>query len=125
MIRATVQLMFQTSVQDVIDHWRGAFPDMEAEVLAERNGRVTHANVAFAGHGAALFQSPVTHGFDFTPSFSFLVTCDRAEEVDRLAGHLGQDGQVMMPLDAYEFSPHFTFIADRFCVSWQIMQAPS
>jgi predicted 3-demethylubiquinone-9 3-methyltransferase (glyoxalase superfamily) len=31
----------------------------------------------------------------------------------------------MMPLDAYDFSPHFTFIADRFGVSWQIMQAPS
>ena len=49
--------------------------------------------------------------------------CHATRNVDRIAGVLGRDGEVLMPLDAYDFSPRFTWVNDRFGVSWQIMAA--
>jgi predicted 3-demethylubiquinone-9 3-methyltransferase (glyoxalase superfamily) len=69
-----------------------------------------------------LFDSPMPHEFGITPAVSLFVTCDEAAEVDRLAEALGTEGQVMMPLDSYDFSPRFCWLADRFGVSWQIAQ---
>ena len=36
----------------------------------------------------------------------------------------GEGGKVLMPLDAYDFSPRFLWLNERLGVSWQIMQAP-
>jgi uncharacterized glyoxalase superfamily protein PhnB len=43
--------------------------------------------------------------------------------VDRAFALLADGGQVLMPLDAYPFSPHFGWLADRFGVSWQLSVA--
>ncbi len=37
-----------------------------------------------------------------------------------LAAKLGEGGQVMMPLGEYPFSRKFTWLADRYGVSWQL-----
>jgi len=65
-------------------------------------------------------DSYVQHQFTFTPSMSLYVTCDTHQEIDTLYQTLSEGGQVMMPLDAYGFSPKFAWIADRFGVSWQL-----
>ena len=45
----------------------------------------------------------------------------RNGEVSRfLAKELAQDGQVLMGLDNYGFSRLFTWVNDRFGVSWQL-----
>jgi predicted 3-demethylubiquinone-9 3-methyltransferase (glyoxalase superfamily) len=45
----------------------------------------------------------------------------RNVEVSRfLAKELAQDGQVLMGLDNYGFSRLFTWVNDRFGVSWQL-----
>jgi predicted 3-demethylubiquinone-9 3-methyltransferase (glyoxalase superfamily) len=51
---------------------------------------------------------------------SLFVDCENAAEVDRLFAGLSEGGQVMMPLDAYPFSPRFAWVADKFGVSWQL-----
>ncbi len=79
-------------------------------------------SLALPGMELRLLDSPPVHDFGITPAVSLFVTCDTAEEVDRLAGALGAEGQVMMPLDAYDFSPRYCWISDRFGVSWQISQ---
>jgi hypothetical protein len=66
------------------------------------------------------FNSPIAHGFDFTPSMSIFVTCDTPGEVDELFGELSSDGSVLMPLDDYGFSPRFGWCTDRHGVSWQV-----
>ena len=33
---------------------------------------------------------------------------------------LSRDGQVLMPLDKYDFSRRFAWVQDRFGVSWQL-----
>ena len=58
-----------------------------------------------------------------TPAISLFVDCESAAELDRLAADLGEGGSVMMPLDAYDFARRFTWLADRFGVSWQLRLA--
>jgi uncharacterized glyoxalase superfamily protein PhnB len=40
--------------------------------------------------------------------------------MDRLFERLSEGGQVLMPPDAYGFSRRFTWVQDRFGVSWQL-----
>lgn len=122
MIKATPQFMFQGGLADAIALWSKAFPDMTlTELSGEGEPRRVSANIA--GQELFLFDSPALHEFTFSPSISLVITCDEPTDVDRLAGILGEGGQVFMPLDSYPFSPRFTWIADRFGVSWQLMQS--
>jgi predicted 3-demethylubiquinone-9 3-methyltransferase (glyoxalase superfamily) len=126
-MRIAPQLMFnERRLAEAIDFWRGAFPDMAVTITSRSaDGAPDQAEITLAGQRLRLLDSPVAHGFSFTPSLSLMVECDSAAEVDRIAGRLAEGGQVMMPLGAYDFSPRFAFLQDRFGVSWQVMQVPS
>lgn len=115
--------MFQGELADAIALWSDAFPDMTITELSE-DWEPRRVKATIAGQELLLFDSPAQHDFTFTPSISLVITCDQAADVDRLAGILGKDGQVFMPLDSYPFSPRFAWVADRFGVSWQLMQSP-
>ena len=53
-------------------------------------------------------------------SSSTFIECDDEAQLRTLAGTLGEGGAVMMGIDNYGFSTLFTWIADRFGVSWQL-----
>ena len=61
--------------------------------------------------------------FRFNASVSFRIDCEAADEVDALWHRLAEGGQVLMPLDAYPFSPRYGWLQDRYGLSWQVMQA--
>lgn len=79
-----------------------------------------HAIFALHGQYFMAIDSFVKHGFTFTPATSLFVDCETADEIDRLFSSLSQGGQVLMPLDAYPFSPRYAWVNDRFGVSWQL-----
>ena len=83
-------------------------------------GSVMLATFSVAGQVVLCTDSPVTHGFTFTPSFSFFVECESREQFDGLWSALADGGGVMMPPDTYGFSQHFGWLSDRFGVSWQL-----
>lgn len=120
-------LMFEGKAEEAMNFYLSLFE--ESRVLAikrygpegpGKEGSVMHATFTIAGQRMMCIDSPVRHAFTFTPATSLFVECDTADEVDRLFGELARDGQVMMPLDAYPFSPRFAWVADRFGVSWQV-----
>ena len=84
----------------------------------EAGGATVHFTLA--GRDFIAFDSPVRHGFDFTPSMSIFVRCDDGEQVRRLFDRIAAEGRVMMPVDDYGFSSCFGWAADRYGVSWQI-----
>ena len=67
-----------------------------------------------------LYDSPVRHEFDFTPSTSIFVRCDDEDQVRALFDQVASGGAVMMPVGDYGFSSCFGWASDRYGVSWQI-----
>ena len=65
-------------------------------------------------------DSPVRHEFTFTPSTSLFVMCSSEGQLDALANALGNNGNIFMPPGNYGFSRKFTWLNDRFGVSWQL-----
>jgi predicted 3-demethylubiquinone-9 3-methyltransferase (glyoxalase superfamily) len=120
-------LMFEGAAEEALELYASAFED--AEVLdvrrfgedgAGKAGTIEAAFLRIGDQRIRLFDSPVEHAFGFTPAVSLFVELDSAEEVDAVFAKLSEGGGVLMPLEAYPFSPRFAWINDRFGVSWQL-----
>lgn len=83
-------------------------------------GSVKQAVISLAGQTVICMDSPITHAFDFTPSFSFFVDVASGDEFERLIAGLGESGEFLMAPDDYGFSRRFAWLNDRFGVSWQV-----
>lgn len=120
-------LMFQGEAEAALRLYTEAFPEAEQGPIkrfgaadAGPKGQVKSADLVIGGQRLMFFDSPVKHEFTMTPSVSLFVECDDSGEIDRIAALLGEGGQVLMPLDGYEFATRFTWINDRFGLSWQL-----
>ena len=83
-------------------------------------GTIKVAVFTLCGREFMCSDSPVKHGFSFTPSSSTFVEFDSLAELERVFGILSQGGGVLMPLNNYGFSERFGWVNDRFGVSWQL-----
>ena len=83
-------------------------------------GSVRRAWFTLAGREFQCIDSPIAHGFTFTPSISLFVECESETELERAFAQLADGGQVLMPLDNYGFSTKVGWVNDRFGVSWQL-----
>jgi predicted 3-demethylubiquinone-9 3-methyltransferase (glyoxalase superfamily) len=120
-------LMFQGEGAAALDFYLSTFPDARAEQVerygegeAVPAGGLKGAQLVIAGQRIRLFDSPPVHNFTFTPSFSLFLECDDEDELRQLGGTLAEGGGVLMPVDNYGFSRLFTWVNDRFGVSWQL-----
>ena len=124
-MKAAPFLMFQGEARAALALYRDTFPDYEELLLQEhlegpQAGQVAMARIRVGGLEIMLYDSPPVHAFTFTPATSTFVDCDDEAQLRTLAEKLGDGGGVMMPVDNYGFSRLFTWIADRFGVSWQL-----
>ena len=120
-------LMFEGDAEAAMNFYVSLFPGAEIVSIARfgpegpgAEGSVYQASFTVAGQTIMCFDSPVKHGFTFTPSISLFVECESEAEIDRLAGALAEGGEFMMPLGDYGFSRRFAWVGDRFGVSWQL-----
>lgn len=58
--------------------------------------------------------------FRFNPSISFYAVFETVAKVEEVWNKLAEGGEVLMPLDKYDWSERYGWIKDRFGVSWQI-----
>ncbi len=59
--------------------------------------------------------------FKHSPAISLTVRCSTPQEVDNYYTRLIDGGFELMPLQAYDFSPRFAWVADRYGVNWQLL----
>jgi predicted 3-demethylubiquinone-9 3-methyltransferase (glyoxalase superfamily) len=128
--KITPFLMFSGRAEEAMNYYISIFE--RSEILdiqrygpdeAGAEGSVVHATFSLNGQAFMCIDSSVKHEFSFTPAISFYVTCETEDEIDRAYEKLSREGTVLMPLDAYPFSPRFGWVADRFGVSWQLTLA--
>ena len=118
-------LMFEGAAEEAMTFYTGLLPGSEIREVAryeegESQGKVKWAYFTLGGTEFICIDSPVKHGFGFTPATSIFVDCESEEELERLYSALAEGGQVFMPLGDYGFSKRFGWISDRFGVSWQL-----
>lgn len=58
--------------------------------------------------------------FQFNPSISFYATFETIAEVNEVWSKLAEGGEVLMPLERYDWSELYGWIKDRYGVSWNI-----
>jgi predicted 3-demethylubiquinone-9 3-methyltransferase (glyoxalase superfamily) len=126
--KVTPFLMFERNAEAAMQLYAATVPNTKIVEL-ERNasdgpggkaGAVYRGVLSIAGQHVRFFDSPAPHAFKLTPSFSLFVDCESEDEVAKLAGALGDGGQVFMPLDTYPFAKKFAWVGDKFGVSWQL-----
>ncbi len=125
--KITPFLMFQGNAGEALDFYAATIDgvtvtnqEVHGPDAGEAAGKVSSAVLSLGGQEVRVFDSPIKHAFSFTPSFSFFVDCREEAEIDRLFAALSEGGEVLMPLDAYDFSPKFAWVNDKFGVSWQL-----
>lgn len=125
--RISTFLMFEGNAEEALRFYASLFENSEITSVtrvgpgeAGTEGSVKHASFTLAGHQLMCIDSAVSHNFTFTPSMSLYVDCESADEIRRIYRALEDGGQVLMPLDAYDFAEQFGWVNDRFGVSWQL-----
>jgi predicted 3-demethylubiquinone-9 3-methyltransferase (glyoxalase superfamily) len=121
-------LMFQGgNAEEAMQFYVSLFPGSEITDIvrygpgeAGAEGSVMKATFSIAGQAVMCIDSPIKHNFGFTPAFSFFVDCESEEQIRRLSAVLGEGGMSLMPLGSYGFSRQFTWLNDRYGVSWQL-----
>ncbi|MGN6612831.1 MAG: VOC family protein [Angustibacter sp.] len=125
---ATPFLMFQNAdAEEAMTFYTDLFDDGRVLDVAKYGadgpgpeGTIMVARFAIAGQEIRCSDSPVQHGFGFTPSVSLWVEAESDDELDRLFTALSDGGGILMPLGDYGFSRRFGWLNDRFGVSWQL-----
>ena len=121
-------LTFQGAVaEEAMTFYRSLFDDAEVVSISRYGaegpgaaGSVQQATFTLAGQPFMCIDSPMKHGFTFTPAISLFVQCENEAELDRLFAALAEEGTQLMPLGNYGFSAKFGWVNDRFGVSWQL-----
>ena len=115
--------------KEAIDLYVSLFPESSIQNVDfygsgenQPEGTVRIAEFSLKGKRFMAIDSTGPHAFNFTPSISLFVECDTEKEINYLYNVLSSEGEVLMPLDNYGFSPRFGWVNDRFGVSWQLNQ---
>ena len=126
-MNVTTFLMFAGEAEEAMKTYAEIFPnariaDIERYAAREQGPEGTVKRSLFELNGMKLmfFDSPVKHAFTFTPAISLFVDCDDEPQCTRFFEQLSAGGQVLMPPNNYGFSKWFTWVQDRFGVSWQL-----
>ena len=119
---ATTFLMFQGQANEAIHQYQQWFSDLEIKSLTymENSQQIAMAILDLKSLKIMVNDSVIQHNFTFTPSVSIFLECESVEEINHLAAQMLEGGKALMPLDNYGFSKRFTWIEDRFGVSWQL-----
>jgi predicted 3-demethylubiquinone-9 3-methyltransferase (glyoxalase superfamily) len=119
--------MFEGTAEEAMSFYVSLFNGSEIKQIERygpgepgKEGTVKIARFTLVGHDLICIDSPVKHGFTFTPSTSIFVDCESEAELNEAFNQLAAGGQILMPLDYYGFSTRFGWCQDRFGVSWQL-----
>lgn len=120
-------LMFRGNAEEAMRFYVEVFDNAEINELhkygtdqSQQKGTIQKGVFTIYGQTFYCTDSVIEHAFTFTPSISLFVTFDTEAELDRAVTALMKDGEVLMPLDQYPFSEKFTWLNDKFGVSWQL-----
>jgi predicted 3-demethylubiquinone-9 3-methyltransferase (glyoxalase superfamily) len=122
-------LWFDTEARQAAEFYCALFPESAVEHLGVvRDTPSGDCDVVyFRLAGQPFMAISAGPAFRFTPAISFILNFDPGrdpqaqESLDATWAQLVEGGTVLMPLDAYPFSPRYGWVQDRFGLSWQLI----
>lgn len=94
------------------------YDEASAQVSGKPAGSVLTVEFEIEGNKfLALNGGPA---FKLNPSISLFVYCDGEKVIDELYNKLKDGGNILMPLDKYDWSPKYAWVQDKFGLSWQL-----
>jgi predicted 3-demethylubiquinone-9 3-methyltransferase (glyoxalase superfamily) len=94
------------------------YPDGGQELHGRKPGSVMTVEVRLGDTEVLMLNGGPL--FKFTPAISLFVVLEDRAAVDRLWEGLADGGKVMMPLDKYDWSERYGWVADRWGLNWQV-----
>jgi len=106
-------LWFNGNIKEATAFYCSLFSNASVQV---NNEIVTKFEIEGTGikllNGGALFAK--------NPSISFFVKCETKVEIEKLYNALMEDGKVMIPLGNYPWCAYYTWVADKYGMTWQL-----
>jgi predicted 3-demethylubiquinone-9 3-methyltransferase (glyoxalase superfamily) len=125
-MQAITHLMFQDgNARAAAERYVSLVPGSSIDGVVGEDGPGQVVRFTLAGRSFMAFESPIGHGFGFTPAMSTYLACETAAEVDALFTPLSEGGSVLMALGEYPFSPRYGWCVDRYGVPWQVGVDPA
>lgn len=130
--KITPFLWYNNQAEDAMNFYVSIFPNSEITLLkrwptetpfpsdSTKPGSVQQGS--FTLDGCRFYAFDAGPMFKFSSSISFFATYETEAEIDALWKKLSEDGEILMPLDNYDWSERYGWVTDRFGVSWQLMK---
>lgn len=120
-------LMFEGQAEEAMNFYVSLFDNAHVEHIVRyqagqpgKEGTIMLAKFSLNGHPFMCIDSPAPHAFTFTPAMSLYIDCESDAEIEKLFKALSEGGNILMPLSAYPFSKKYSWLSDKFGVSWQL-----
>jgi len=127
-------MSFEGKAQEAIDFYKGAvgaqvkvvmkFNEAPKEVQAQMSpasmDKVMHACIKIGDSDVFLSDGRCTGAANFS-GITLTINATSDAEAEKLFGALGKGGQVTMPLGETFFAHRFGMVADKFGVSWMVL----
>ena len=105
---------------DAVHLYQSVVPDVVTQSDKEVAPHLHRIEFMIGDASFVAMDSDGPHDFTFTPATSLWVDLASVDELERVAGALSDGGRVLMEQGHYGFSSAFTWVDDRFGVSWQL-----
>ncbi len=109
--KVMTHLMFEGAAEEAMTLYVSLFGDSKITQVERygpgeqgKEGTVKLAYFTLAGRELLCIDSPIKHGFRFTPAMSLFVECESEAELDAAFARLSEGGNVLMPVGDYGFS---------------------
>jgi predicted 3-demethylubiquinone-9 3-methyltransferase (glyoxalase superfamily) len=106
-------LWFNNNANKVVEFYCSAFP---GAAIVEQSELAT----TFMAGGTKFMALNGGPSFNVNSAVSYYVYCGSESEINRLYRLLSADGNILMPLDKYDWSDKYAWVSDRFGVNWQL-----
>lgn len=130
--KITPTLWFDGKAEEAMNFYVSVFPNSKINFIQRwtddmlgagesmKSGTVQSASFSLDYMQFYAFDAPPV--FKFNSSISFYAVFETVAEVDEVWSKLAEGGEVLMPLDNYDWSKRYGWVKDRYGVSWQVMK---
>ncbi len=122
-------IWFDSNAEEAVNFYTSLFDNSkiiktvrydEASAKAARRPAGSVLTIAFQLEGQNFTAINGGPHFKLNQSISLFTYCESDKKIESVYNRLCEDGNVIFKLDKYDWSPRYTWVVDKFGLSWQL-----